>query len=268
MAGSTPIYGLPYPEPSDLVANYPALGENLAEKLDEKLPSYQATAPASPSVGQIWIDSDDDTARVWDGVAWLSFSGARPPVVDEANSTGVTFSTLTNPDGDGKNYRLATMTSNCTLKVNTEGYAECMIIGGGSGTGGTGPWGGGGSIVDGLQLIPAATHSVVIGAGGAASDTATGNGGETKIGTVIRLSSGIAGQSSACSKSTVRPAAITDTYSSSITGTATYYGIARDSFSTANGASVPRVNRGDGGGFGASTAGAGSSGVAYIRWKI
>jgi hypothetical protein len=37
MAGATPNYSLPYPEPSDLVANYPALGQDLAEDLDDIL---------------------------------------------------------------------------------------------------------------------------------------------------------------------------------------------------------------------------------------
>lgn len=34
MAGSTPIYGFPYPQPSDLVANYPAIGQELAEDVE------------------------------------------------------------------------------------------------------------------------------------------------------------------------------------------------------------------------------------------
>lgn len=37
MAGSTPIYGFPYPESSDLVANYPALGQDLAEDIESVL---------------------------------------------------------------------------------------------------------------------------------------------------------------------------------------------------------------------------------------
>ena len=34
MAGSTPIYGFPYPEATDLVADYPALGQELAEDIE------------------------------------------------------------------------------------------------------------------------------------------------------------------------------------------------------------------------------------------
>jgi hypothetical protein len=39
MPGSTPIYGFPYPDPSDLVANYPALGQDLAEDIEAVLPT-------------------------------------------------------------------------------------------------------------------------------------------------------------------------------------------------------------------------------------
>jgi hypothetical protein len=34
MPGSTPVFGFPYPDPSDLVANYPALGQQLAEDVE------------------------------------------------------------------------------------------------------------------------------------------------------------------------------------------------------------------------------------------
>jgi hypothetical protein len=37
--GTTPIYGFPYPDPSDLVANYPALGQELAEDIEAVLPT-------------------------------------------------------------------------------------------------------------------------------------------------------------------------------------------------------------------------------------
>jgi hypothetical protein len=37
MPGTTPIYGFPYPEPSDLVANYPALGQQLAEDVETEI---------------------------------------------------------------------------------------------------------------------------------------------------------------------------------------------------------------------------------------
>jgi hypothetical protein len=37
MPGTTPIYGFPYPEPTDLVADYPALGQQLAEDVETEI---------------------------------------------------------------------------------------------------------------------------------------------------------------------------------------------------------------------------------------
>ena len=47
--GTTPIYGFPYPDPSDLVANYPALGQQLAEDIEDVLPTIGGLAPATPT---------------------------------------------------------------------------------------------------------------------------------------------------------------------------------------------------------------------------
>jgi hypothetical protein len=35
--GTTPVFGFPYPDPSDLVANYPALGQQLAEDVEDEI---------------------------------------------------------------------------------------------------------------------------------------------------------------------------------------------------------------------------------------
>jgi hypothetical protein len=47
--GTTPIYGFPYPDPSDLVANYPALGQQLAEDIEDVLPTLGGVAPVTPT---------------------------------------------------------------------------------------------------------------------------------------------------------------------------------------------------------------------------
>ena len=49
MPGTTPVYGFPYPEPTDLVADYPALGQQLAEDIEDVLPTIIGLAPATPT---------------------------------------------------------------------------------------------------------------------------------------------------------------------------------------------------------------------------
>jgi hypothetical protein len=49
MPGTTPIYGFPYPEPTDLVADYPALGQQLAEDIEDVLPDLGGLVPVSPT---------------------------------------------------------------------------------------------------------------------------------------------------------------------------------------------------------------------------
>ncbi len=44
MPGTTPVYGFPYPEPTDLVADYPALGQQLAEDIEDTLPTIGGLA--------------------------------------------------------------------------------------------------------------------------------------------------------------------------------------------------------------------------------
>lgn len=171
MAGSTPIYGIPYPQPSDLVANYPALGEDLAEKVDEKLPRYQATAPASPSVGQVWIDSDDNIGRVWTGSAWQPFSGA-----GNANFSNSATGTYTS---GGKSYKYVTFTSNGTLTITQEGWADFLVCGAGGGGGASfGGGGGAGALFWGARYFTAGSISIVCGAGGTSPGGGTGQGGD------------------------------------------------------------------------------------------
>jgi hypothetical protein len=55
MAGSTPIYGFPYPESSDLVADYPALGQDLAEDVE-------AAIAAVPPGGLVHIATESFSA--------------------------------------------------------------------------------------------------------------------------------------------------------------------------------------------------------------
>jgi hypothetical protein len=49
MPGTTPVYGFPYPEPTDLVADYPALGQQLAEDIEDVLPGIGGLAAVAPT---------------------------------------------------------------------------------------------------------------------------------------------------------------------------------------------------------------------------
>lgn len=61
MAGTTPIYGLPYPQSSDLVSAYPALGQDLATDLDGIL-AAKADYPSGGSNGNVLTKSGTSTA--------------------------------------------------------------------------------------------------------------------------------------------------------------------------------------------------------------
>lgn len=49
MPGTTPVYGFPYPEPTDLVADYPALGQQLAEDIEDVLPTLGGLSAITPT---------------------------------------------------------------------------------------------------------------------------------------------------------------------------------------------------------------------------
>ena len=112
-----------------------------------------------------------------------------PPRINEASSTNVTFSSLTNPDGDGKNYRLAVWNATGTLVVLSAGSAQALIVDGGwssAGTSNSVSWGGNGGnsrLLPALSLSPG-TITVTVGAGGTGVVGATAAGGASSIGSV------------------------------------------------------------------------------------
>lgn len=44
--------------------------------------SYQSSAPASPTTGDIWVDSDDDTLRIYNGSTWNLADGLTDDFID------------------------------------------------------------------------------------------------------------------------------------------------------------------------------------------
>lgn len=114
--------------------------------------------------------------------------GATNAKFNEASSSGATFSTVINPDGDGKNYRLAKFTASGTLVVSQAGKAQVCFVAGGA-QGGVGNYthsyggGGGGGVLITSADLPVGSLSVVVGAGGggATGDTSGNRGNNTYI---------------------------------------------------------------------------------------
>lgn len=155
----TPIYGIPYVESSDLVADYPTVSENLAEQVEDKLPTYAATAPTSPNAGQIWIDSDDDVPYFYDGTDWVAF----PSGVGNADFSDAATGTYTD---SGIDYKFITYTGSGTVTITEAGLCDVLVVGGG-GSGEPGGAGAGGYNEASGFYLPIGTFSVTIGAGGA-----------------------------------------------------------------------------------------------------
>ena len=52
MPGTTPVYGFPYPELTDLVADYPALGQQLAEDVEDIIAALARASTAEVTTSQ------------------------------------------------------------------------------------------------------------------------------------------------------------------------------------------------------------------------
>lgn len=173
-----------------------------------------------------------------------------------AKVTGGTVTTVTN--GDGSVDEVHTFTADGTLTVDTPGYAEVLLVSGGSGcsTGAVADHGGGGDIVSGIQALSAGALTVVVGAGGAVSADVHGNtGAPSSIGSIATGRGRIAAW--ADKTATNATPAKGAPFSSSISGTARNYG-ASGGWAAANGATVA----GDGGQF---NTGAGTAGIVIVR---
>jgi hypothetical protein len=114
------------------------------------------------------------------------FGGSPWITVNEGSSTNATFSTLTNPNGDGVNYRLATWINSGVLSVTSSGYAEVFIVSGGGSYGlfqfgQYGQGGEGGDVVRGIFTLPAGSLTVLVGDAGVYNG---GAGGKSSIGTL------------------------------------------------------------------------------------
>ena len=99
------------------------------------------------------------------------YISAYPVIVGYANTYGVaTGGTSSSITVGGVNYTLLTFTADGTLTVTAAGLFDIGAVGGGGGGGTTGGGGGGGQVILGATVsLTAGTHTIDIGAGGAAS---------------------------------------------------------------------------------------------------
>ena len=161
--------GNPYVESSDLVANYPATSLALANRLDKYAVNPFADAAArdaaipTPVQGQLAQTLDDNKVWRYDGTAWAPFSGA----VGAANFTDTATGTYSS---GGINYKFITYAGTGSITIDQAGFADILIVAGGaSGASGYGAGGGAGAFVNiENAFLSVATHTIVVGAGGAA----------------------------------------------------------------------------------------------------
>lgn len=135
------------------------------------------TRPASPFEGQMIYETDTNTVKFYNGSAWANVGSAGYPELAAYGSAtgGASSSSVT---VGGVNYTVLTFTSTANLTVSTAGWFDFVFVGGGGGGGAgvnsaqwsfgnqAGSGGGGGEVVFLSRYVPAATYSVVIGAGG------------------------------------------------------------------------------------------------------
>ena len=115
-----------------------------------------ATAPSSPTAGDIWYDTTNDLMKHWDGSQWLQMSNA----FSAAGGTEVT--------SGGYKYHTFTTSDTFTVTAGSESVEYLIIAGGGGGGQFYGAGGGAGGVLSGTYTATVGSYSIQIGAGGAA----------------------------------------------------------------------------------------------------
>ena len=200
----------------------------------------RAAALPSPAAGMV-SHIGGGTVQVYNGTAWVALGG-----VPWASLSGGTTSTLTNPDGDGRNYTLTRFNANGTLTCNTTGYVQVLMVsGGGQSFGGAASPGNGGRVVQGMYLLPAGTYSIKVGGGNDNSTIGSFlNTGLSYTSLDVNNPTGAAGT----------PGSPRDGLTSTFSGSSVVYGGVVAS---------PAANTGGG-----NTNGGGASGVVLLRVQI
>jgi len=148
----------------------------------------KATAPGSPSQGDIWFNSSASTVSsiaskslaVYSGTAWNGLK-------TDFSATGGTITT-------SGLYTIHTFTSSGTFTPNKPHTVDYLVVAGGGGSGGYGGGGGAGGFRTATGFAVAATGlTVTVGAGGSGSDyngLVASNGGNSVFSSITSLGGG------------------------------------------------------------------------------
>ncbi len=146
MAGSTPIYGFPYPESSDLVANYPALGQDLAEDIEGVIaaiplgglsivtPTSIANSGGSASLSGASVTFTGVNSVSLNGIFTSSYDNYRILIRADKAGSAELHCRLRGSGSDitGSNYsrqHLAANGASVNANTGTDSYIYCTVYG-------------------------------------------------------------------------------------------------------------------------------------------
>lgn len=241
---------------SDVTLTLPGSTMDLSSELAAKVNgSAASTAPGSPVTGQVFIDTDDFSLKVWNGSAWVnpSNAGGFLTAADVSATTG--SPTTGNYTDSGIGWTYYQWTGNGSVTLAKSGLVDVLVCGGGQNGQSGYSWpdaraaGSSGILRLGAYVIPSGTHTITVGT----TANRPSVPGSSSIGSVIVAQGGVAATSAAGGGSNNYGLA------SAITGTNLEYAYI-------NGASDPAVTDSGYGRGGAinSTTGA-TAGVVIIR---
>jgi hypothetical protein len=95
MPGATPIFGFPYPDPSDLVANYPALGQQLAEDVEDAIYARK--------ILQV-VRATDSTDRTTTSASYVDVTGMSVTITPQKSDSAIFVIASFNAGPDGATY--------------------------------------------------------------------------------------------------------------------------------------------------------------------
>ena len=167
--------------------------------MDQAVMNFAGTAARgsalpSPSTGMV-THVGGGTVQVWNGSSWQTVGGAAVPA---AVISATPIGTMTVGSDQFACHRWV---SNGSVVVTTAGTVDALIAGGGGGGGVSGNGAGGGAGAGAMTMqtyyLPAGTHTITVGAGGAS----TSIGNVSSLGTLVNVIGGGAGGGNAGSAS-------------------------------------------------------------------